>query len=203
MNKIIVFLVCIFCSLLAFGQKAQRYDTVIKNASFIFEGEVVSTSEFYGMDSLYNKDSAGYTSNLIRITCVLRGHNKLQIGTIEIVTLGINKTAIMSGDEIAGYIENNSNQQYAVGYKGMFFCVEVGDFPTLNPTTNNSTRLKPYSFWNPKAFFWYRDVKYSDKIPEKYIYRVMGMLRTFSSVQKLYDFLDDFQNLKIPKVIKE
>jgi len=55
--------------LFAFGQKAEDFDNVIKNAPFVFEGKVIK--QVYFVDTL-NFDKA-YTANIVQISKIFRG----------------------------------------------------------------------------------------------------------------------------------
>jgi len=123
--------------------KAEDYKNVVKNSSFIFEGEVIKAKKIYG------RDSAIYTSNIIKISNVFRGQERIHTGTIEITNVGVyHKRPKGEGY----YADLNARQQnYPLGFKGVFFCVPLDNFPSLNVATDNSIKVKPYCPFDPKC----------------------------------------------------
>ena len=172
------------------AQAQEQHNRVIRNARFVFEGEVIYMTDSVEKDVFGSNATSLYTSNIIKITNILRGSNKLKLGTIEIITKGHNKEPIKNAaGEIVSYFDNNMNQHYVVGVKAMFFCVAAKNAPTLNTELDNSMRLHPYALHTREEIFVYGGG-----------YGVRGMRRAFARKRQFYDFLRDFENLNVPEL---
>lgn len=178
------------------------YNFVVERAAFIFEGEVIDTPKvFWSKNLFHNQDKSPYSSNIVKINKVLRGSPQIKEGTIELITYNFDKREpiIMSEvgkeDKIVGY-GDNPYISFGIGCKGIFFCSPL-PLDTANPNqsptnsvTDNTIQVRPYLDYGNIGFIGFPNY--------------FGLLRSFGSKEKVYQYLKRFKNITIPdEEIKE
>ncbi len=153
MKKLKLILLCFFLfSLSQFGLKAQMQlgtitlPQIIDSSVYIFEGTVIKDSAFWGEGSIY-------TSNIIKVSKILKG--RINCGNVEIITLG-------------GCVNDGINCErvyetlvLSPGGQGVFMCVN-SKWPSLsapkeNPiamqTCEDAWGLVGYNSWNHQVYY--------------------------------------------------
>lgn len=169
------------------------YNYTVKRAAFIFEGEVMDTSKVFWSKNLYY-GRATYQSVIVKIDKIYRGNLQIKEGTIELINYTpVANPIIMSEegkeDKIVGYDETPPFLNLTIGSKGIFFCAPL-PLDTANPNqshansvTDNAIIIRPYSI-DPQEFIYF---------PSYY-----GLLRSFGTKEKVYQYLKRFENITIP-----
>lgn len=198
MKKLILITLAIINSIVALAQvdfdgqpqtKQQVIETLNKT-EFIFEGEVIENVFFQtNSDTDYPKL---YTSSKIRINKIVKGSNKIQLGTITLISEG--------GMTVDGlYIDKD---WYGAGSKGVFFC-KISDLPTLGKITwkynvkdsysqvvSSSTITPPVD--NAIIIMPLNPIKYGTPIN-------FGKNEVFKNKQELFNYLEKQGHVPIKK----
>jgi hypothetical protein len=160
-------------------QTEEDVNKTINKADFIFEAEVIENVFFqYDDGTAYPKL---YTSSTLRITKIVKGSDKIQLGTITLITKG--------GMTREGLFLDKD--WYGAGAKGLFFC-KSSDLPTTGEIT------------------WAKDIEsdYTQKVSDESITPIVdnpivvtktptiefGSDRKFKNRQELYDYLKEQKN---------
>jgi hypothetical protein len=192
------------CCNWAIGQIDIEYNEVVKNAPFIFEGEVI---DYYKI--VQGENDQYFLSYTLRIEKVLRGTEKLKKGNIEIVTeLPDNIRVIETDGELSTIALSASHSSpdekhevlFSKGSNGIFFCNELGEYPSFNASTENLS-VQPYCLYSD-CYINLSKTKNelnhdSTKVTVKSI--PTGLNKTFNSVDEVYEYLDQFQNIVVEK----
>jgi hypothetical protein len=159
---------------------------IIKETPFIFEGTVIKTVGFIG------KDKDFYTSNIVQITKILRGHNNLKLGTIEVITHGGDAT--YEDPTHPGAIRiwmpcQDCHELYLTkGQSLIFFCITAeNNLTVLNINTDNNITLRTKEWYIGYAIDVTQDASIS------------WMNLAFKSKNELYEFLAKQKNITIPQ----
>lgn len=172
MKKLILITLAIINSIVALAQtnklSEQQVTEILNKAEFIFEGTVIKNEGYWSKE-----DKMIYTSNIIKIEKIFRGHDKINMGTIEIVT---------RGGKVGDKEYEIKSEQIITGTKEIFFCM-YSQYPSSNIQTSNSIRLMALSY------LYYCPVYCKNK--------VMG-LKELNNWNEVYDFLGKQKNITIP-----
>lgn len=159
--------------------------------SIIFEGVAVAAIEFFiddmgkadtnttgehGLKSVYTTN----TSYLVKVTRVLKGHDYLDTGYVEVITK-LSYNHLNNHGKYENYIPNL--------YPGIFFMELNTVSTTLERKTNNTNVLQPFNFKPMKIDFNRRDL---------YAYQQWSN-QQFKTEQDLAKFLKDEYNIEYSK----
>jgi len=155
------------------------------------------------------KDNQYYLAYTLRIEKILRSSGKLKNGTVELVTelpvywrvtesngelvtIGIQPSHKVPGEK--------SKLEFHKGSKGIFFCDELGEYPSFKASTENFSIRSycPYSDCYINLHKTESDVNFeTKKVITKTI--AVGLNKTFNSVEEVYEYLSKFKNIVIEK----
>jgi hypothetical protein len=141
---------------------------IFDESQFIFEGTVVKTEGYWS-----EEDKMIYTSNIIKIEKIFRGKDKINLGTIEIVTRGGK-----IGDK---WYEFPNEGAYQVGFKYIFFSIPSNYEPSSLQTIN-SVRLQALTY-----------IVYHNRTGG-----ATGTFKYFKKWHEVYDYLKKHKNISIP-----
>src|SRR5690554_1629323 len=180
MKKILSILILIL-PLMTFSQNNEQ-------PSIIFEGVAVAAIEFFiddmgkadtnttgehGLKSVYTTN----TSYLVKVTRVLKGHEYLDTGYVEVITK-LSYNHLNNHGKYENYIPNL--------YPGIFFMELNTVSATLERKTNNTNVLQPFNFKPMKIDFKRRDL---------YAYQQWSN-QQFKTEEDLAKFLKDEYNIE-------
>lgn len=190
MKKLILITFAVFCYLNVFSQLEEPWtEKTIKNvfdqSEFIFEGKVIKSQS-------YKVGTSGiYTSNIIQISKIIKGGDKIKKGTIDIIAEGGSV-----GLEVVQLGERRSN--YGVGGEGMFFCSK-SKYPSSNIViVDNIIRVQVLEI----VGFYMENLHERNADPSKrkvIAYGFSAFDKIFTSKNEFYQFLSTYPNITIPK----
>jgi hypothetical protein len=158
--------------------RKQRCDFTVKEASYIFEGKLISSKNFRSTDGGY------YTSNSFEVNEVISG--SLQKGTVEIVERRYNYT-----DDEGGMIRTSDGHSFIYNGTTLYFCSDA-KASELNSGISN-TNTKVLNIVDGTAFS-------GDKITQHDHYSVFSW---FTTMSEFYTFLRNNNGIKVSKTLFE
>ena len=181
MKKIIILLLAVCSYESAFAQLGYRWDeqkimNTFNRAEFIFEGRVINRK-------LYNPGPDLITWNIVEITNIFKGGEKLKPGTVNIVTIGGTKI-----DKDGKITMMDVSDVQGLGGSGVYFCFTDKRDLVTDTTTTNTFNL---TMWGQ---IMYNKAKY---------FSAGGFDKWFKSREELYEFLSKYPGVTIPKEKKK
>jgi len=201
MKKAVLTIIIIACCLGGVAQNATKYDKVIKNAPFIFEGKVLK------YEVLEGEKNITYVSYVVQIEKIFRGKGQIKNGTIELVAEapenwhivddGGEKVLLISDNNLGIHEQGTKNMnsghkwkmEFNKGTEGIFFCASLNSYPSLEVSTNNSMAIRSYC----------SDGECYINIYNRGSHKLKGLGKTFKTKQEIYEFLGKHENITIPK----